>query len=172
MFEALMVPLFVPEKNGAAVAGASTTRCMFGRRSSTASKKLSTATGAFRRPTIPTAATASMASTRSASSQTGMPPTRSGRWSTMVSAIRRGPATVRAAPSPPPADYGRGVVTPHASFLALKYAPEEALDNLAKLRADFDAYGWGGFYDAIDVEPASLEILPGARPGHDHGRAG
>ena len=27
-------------------------------------------------------------------------------------------------PSPPPAEYGRGVVTPHASFLALSYAPE------------------------------------------------
>jgi hypothetical protein len=54
-------------------------------------------------------------------------------------------------PQPEPTDYGRGVVTPHASFLALEYAPQEALANLAKLRADFDAYGPGGFYDAIDV---------------------
>jgi hypothetical protein len=30
------------------------------------------------------------------------------------------------------------VVTPHASFLALPYARRAALDNLAKLRRDFD----------------------------------
>src|ERR687893_942032 len=50
---------------------------------------------------------------------------------------------------PEPTDYGRGVVTPHASFLALEYAPRAALGNLAKLRQDFDAYGQYGFYDAI-----------------------
>jgi hypothetical protein len=53
--------------------------------------------------------------------------------------------------APPPADYGRGVVTPHASFLALDFAREQALENLAGLRENFDAYGAGGFYDAIDV---------------------
>jgi hypothetical protein len=53
----------------------------------------------------------------------------------------------------PPAasEYGDGVVTPHASFLAYRYAPDAALANLAKLRANFDAYGPGGFYDAVDV---------------------
>ncbi len=52
---------------------------------------------------------------------------------------------------PPEPEYGHGVVTPHASFLALDYDPDAALENLANLREDFDAYGWGGFYDAIDV---------------------
>ncbi|WP_431974813.1 glucoamylase family protein [Micromonospora haikouensis] len=52
---------------------------------------------------------------------------------------------------PPPSGYGRGVVTPHASFLALRYAPDDALRNLANLRRDFDAYGPGGFYDSVDV---------------------
>ncbi len=52
---------------------------------------------------------------------------------------------------PAPEEYGDGVVTPHASFLAYRYAPDAALANLAKLRADFDAYGPGGFYDAIAV---------------------
>jgi hypothetical protein len=52
---------------------------------------------------------------------------------------------------PLPTDYGQGVVTPHASFLALRYAPEESLANLENLRNDFDAYGPGGFYDAINV---------------------
>jgi hypothetical protein len=52
---------------------------------------------------------------------------------------------------PPPASYGQGVVTPHASFLALRFAEQEALTNLANLRSHFDAYGPGGFYDAINV---------------------
>lgn len=52
---------------------------------------------------------------------------------------------------PEPAVYGDGVVTPHASFLALPYAKREAMDNLAKLRKNFDAYGPGGFYDAVAV---------------------
>ena len=53
---------------------------------------------------------------------------------------------------PLPTAYGHGVVTPHASFLALDFAPREALDNLARLRRNFDVYGRGGFYDAIDVK--------------------
>jgi hypothetical protein len=52
---------------------------------------------------------------------------------------------------PLPTEYGQGVVTPHASFLALRYAPEASLANLEALRNDFDAYGPGGFYDAINV---------------------
>ena len=57
---------------------------------------------------------------------------------------------------PPPTEYGQGVVTPHASFLALEFAPDEALANLANLREDFDAYGWGGFYDSINVETGQV----------------
>jgi hypothetical protein len=53
-------------------------------------------------------------------------------------------------PGPAP-EYGDGVVTPHAVFLALRYAPRAAVDNLAALRADLDAYGPGGFYDAVAV---------------------
>jgi hypothetical protein len=59
-------------------------------------------------------------------------------------------------PAPSPADYGDGVVTPHASFLALRYAPDAALENLSKLRVDFDAYGPGGFYDAIAVKSGQV----------------
>jgi len=55
-------------------------------------------------------------------------------------------------PQPPPAAYGRGVVTPHASFLALDFAPDAAMENLARLKRNFDAYSWGGFYDSIDVK--------------------
>jgi hypothetical protein len=54
-------------------------------------------------------------------------------------------------PPGPPAIYGDGVVTPHAAFLALPYAKGPVLANLAKLKANFDAYGSGGFYDAVAV---------------------
>jgi hypothetical protein len=54
-------------------------------------------------------------------------------------------------PAGPPAVYGDGVVTPHASFLALPYARGPVTDNLAKLKKNFDAYGTGGFYDAVNV---------------------
>lgn len=57
---------------------------------------------------------------------------------------------------PAPTSYGQGVVTPHASFLALRYAPEAALRNLANLRADFGAYGRGGFFDAVNVRTGEL----------------
>jgi hypothetical protein len=59
------------------------------------------------------------------------------------------------AAGPAPA-YGDGVVTPHAVFLALPYARREAVDNLARLRADLDAYGPGGFYDAIAVRSGTV----------------
>ena len=52
---------------------------------------------------------------------------------------------------PAPTKYGDGVVTPHASFLAMRYAPHAALANLQRIRDDFDAYGPGGFYDAVAV---------------------
>ncbi len=45
-----------------------------------------------------------------------------------------------------------GVVTPHAAFLALDFAPEAALMNLAALQRDFPAaYGPGGFKDSVNV---------------------
>src|SRR5680860_493543 len=58
--------------------------------------------------------------------------------------------------SPAPTEYGDGVVTPHASFLALRYAPDRAMANLQAIRTDFDAYGPGGFYDAVAVESGTV----------------
>jgi len=46
-------------------------------------------------------------------------------------------------------------VTPHAAFLALRYAPEETVTNLRKLEQDFAAanvYGAWGFRDSINVD--------------------
>jgi hypothetical protein len=49
-------------------------------------------------------------------------------------------------------DYGEGVVTPHAAFLALAFAPRAALANLAALGRDFPGvYGPGGFKDSVNV---------------------
>jgi hypothetical protein len=49
-------------------------------------------------------------------------------------------------------DYGQGVVTPHAAFLALEVAPEETMANLHNLAADFPGlYGRGGFKDSVNV---------------------
>ncbi len=52
--------------------------------------------------------------------------------------------------------YGDGVVTPHASFLALPYAPKAALSNLDRIRTTLHAYGAGGFYDAVAVRSGTV----------------
>ncbi len=44
-----------------------------------------------------------------------------------------------------------GVVTPHASFLALRYAPHEAIANLRALSSGLSMYGPLGFQDSVDV---------------------
>jgi hypothetical protein len=55
-------------------------------------------------------------------------------------------------PPTPLTGFGEGVVTPHAAFLALPFAPDAALDNLEALRQDFPGlYGRGGFKDSVNV---------------------
>jgi len=57
----------------------------------------------------------------------------------------------------PVTDYGQGVVTPHAAFLALDFAPQATLANLAALEADFvGLYGAGGFKDAVNVATGAV----------------
>jgi hypothetical protein len=50
-----------------------------------------------------------------------------------------------------------GVVTPHASFLALRWAPRAALENLARLERDFPIYSqeWG-FCDSVNVSTRAV----------------
>jgi hypothetical protein len=55
-------------------------------------------------------------------------------------------------PDPPPSAYTNGVVTPHASFLALRWAPNAVLANLAKLEHDFAIYDKWGFHDSVNVD--------------------
>ena len=56
-----------------------------------------------------------------------------------------------AKPDPAPSAYTNGVVTPHASFLALRFAPDAALANLAKLERHFAIYDKWGFRDSVNV---------------------
>ena len=56
-------------------------------------------------------------------------------------------------PDPPPSAYTNGVVTPHAAFLALRYAPHETKANLRRLARDFPGlYGRWGFRDSVNVQ--------------------
>jgi len=50
-----------------------------------------------------------------------------------------------------PSEYSNGVVTPHAAFLALRWAPEATLENLTKLEHDFEIYTKWGFRDSVNV---------------------
>lgn len=55
-------------------------------------------------------------------------------------------------PLPPASAYTNGVVTPHASFLALPHARGEAVANLQALAGDFGAYDDRyGFRDSVNV---------------------
>lgn len=62
---------------------------------------------------------------------------------------------VRPASNPEP-NFGDGVVTPHAAFLALSHEPAEAFQNLQKIQRVLGAYGAGGFYDAVAVKSGTV----------------
>ena len=58
-----------------------------------------------------------------------------------------------AKPDPPPSAYTNGVVTPHAAFLALRYAPRRTVANVNRLARDFPGlYGQWGFRDSVNVQ--------------------
>jgi hypothetical protein len=62
-----------------------------------------------------------------------------------------------AVPDPAPSAYTKGVVTPHASFLALRYDPAAAVANLARLRERFPGiYGRWGFRDSVNVQTGTV----------------
>ena len=58
-----------------------------------------------------------------------------------------------AKPDPPQSAYTNGVVTPHAAFLALRYAPSRTEANVMRLARDFPGlYGRWGFRDSVNVQ--------------------
>ena len=62
-----------------------------------------------------------------------------------------------AEPAPKVGPVGHGIITPHASFLALEFVPREAMDNLDLLERRFPGlYGRFGFLDSVDVETGAM----------------
>jgi hypothetical protein len=62
-----------------------------------------------------------------------------------------------AKPDPLPSAYTNGVVTPHAAFLALRWAPKAVVANLGRLERDFpDMYGAWGFRDSVNVDTGAV----------------
>lgn len=61
----------------------------------------------------------------------------------------------RAGKNPDPA-FGDGVVTPHASFLAMMHEPQNAFANLARIEDELAAYGRGGFFDAVATRSGTM----------------
>ncbi len=62
-----------------------------------------------------------------------------------------------AVPDPPASAYTNGVVTPHAAFLGLRYAPEATLRNLSTLQRDFPGlYTKWGFRDSVNVQTKAV----------------
>jgi hypothetical protein len=67
------------------------------------------------------------------------------------------PPAAAAGPAVHPPRLTHGVVTPHASFLALRYAPHEAVANLRLLSETFPTiYGPMGFRDSVDVTAGAV----------------
>jgi hypothetical protein len=59
-------------------------------------------------------------------------------------------------PDPAPSAYKNGVVTPHAAFLALRWAPNAVLEDLAALKSDFAIYDKWGFHDSVNVQTGAV----------------
>ncbi len=55
-----------------------------------------------------------------------------------------------------PGSFAHGVVTPHASFLALRYKPHESMANLRSLEEKFSIYGTYGFHDSVDLSSGKV----------------
>src|SRR5258705_6671145 len=67
------------------------------------------------------------------------------------------PGAHAAVPDPPPQAYTNGVVTPHAAFLALRFAPEATLADVTALADRFpDMYGTWGFRDSVNVQTGTV----------------
>ena len=59
--------------------------------------------------------------------------------------------TCRAGKNPNP-DFKTGVVTPHASFLAMMFERGQATANLQRIEKRLGAYGAGGFFDSVAID--------------------
>ncbi|WP_411286094.1 glucoamylase family protein [Lapillicoccus sp.] len=69
--------------------------------------------------------------------------------------VDAGFGTFRPGANPAP-KFGDGVVTPHASFLAMMHEPQAAFANLAGIQDELKAYGRGGFFDAVGTRSGTI----------------
>jgi len=69
--------------------------------------------------------------------------------------VDAGFGTCRVGVNPHPT-FGDGVVTPHASFLAMMHEPAQAYTNLRRIERELRAYGDGGFYDAVATRSGTM----------------
>lgn len=54
--------------------------------------------------------------------------------------------------------YKAGVITPHASLLALEFTPAEAIGNLRTILGKYNIYGEYGFYDSVNIESGKVAM--------------
>ena len=52
--------------------------------------------------------------------------------------------------------FGDGVVTPHASFLAMMHEPDQAYASLVNIEGKLGAYASGGFLDAVATRSGTV----------------
>ena len=117
--------------------------------------------GLLARPTSRRAATASTASTASAPTPAATRRNNDARIDHGWEGCPDRPAQ----PDPPQSAYTNGVVTPHAAFLALRYAPRETLDNLRRLHARLPrrSTASGASSDSVNVDTRQRSRRPTCR---------
>ena len=54
------------------------------------------------------------------------------------------------------AGYPPDIITPHASVLAINYAPEAVITNLKQMLVDYSIYGEYGFYDCVNPRTGAV----------------
>ncbi|XJZ27754.1 glucoamylase family protein [Bacillota bacterium Lsc_1132] len=76
-------------------------------------------------------------------------------WGISPSAIPNGYDALGVTPLGTSGYHDISIVTPHASFLALEYAPEAVIKNIHALK-DLNTYGKYGFYDSVNVQTGEV----------------
>ena len=151
MFEALMPALFLPEERwGPGQLGRQPPADRRRTDPPRPASRPATATGASRPPTTPRAATTRYGVDGIGSDPNGYP---SNNDRTLIDHGWPGCREPARVPDPPPSAYTNGVVTPHAAFLALRYAPARSRSpTWQRLERDFDVYTRWGFLDSVNVD--------------------
>ena len=160
MFEALMPRCSCPRSAGGRGAGARTTRSPCARRSTTACARRGYGYWGFSPANVPEGGYDVYGVDGIGMNPDGNP---SNEDKTLIDHGYAASATCPerpATPDPPQSTYTNGVVTPHASFLALRYAPRAgARQPRAGSSANFPGlYGKWGFRDTVNVDTAAARV--------------